>query len=119
MSELEQLKRQHEALGKRIAKLECGKPASKPVDEPRGVTITYPVPPSTLVMPSDEQLHKLLDIVLAAIPAWHPDRIVVYAKTDLAQCHAGNSSHDHTGQGSDQDRVSLRTSRHVFSPLEA
>ena len=71
MSELEQLKRQHEALGKRIAKLEGSKPAPKRVDE-RGVTVTYPVPPSTLVMPSDEQLHKLLDIVLAAYPRLAP-----------------------------------------------
>ena len=72
MNELEKLRAEHAALGKRIANLESGKSASKPADEPRGVTITYPVPPSTLVMPSDEQLHKLLDIVLACYPRLGP-----------------------------------------------
>ena len=71
MSELEKLKAEHAALGRRIAKLEGSKPAPKRSDE-RGVTISYPVPPSTLVMPSDEQLHKLLDIVLAVYPRLAP-----------------------------------------------
>ena len=75
MSELEKLRAEHEALGKRIAKLEGSKPDApkRPhADEPRGVRVTTSVPQSTLIMPSDEQLHKLLDIVLASYPRLAP-----------------------------------------------
>jgi hypothetical protein len=74
-TELERLKREHEALGRRIAKLEGkDKPPAKrqPVDEPRGVTISYPPPPSTLTMPTDDELHRLQDIVLKAYPRLAP-----------------------------------------------
>ena len=75
MSELEKLKAEHEALGKRIAKLEGkhdGKPAAPKADEPRGVRVTTSLPQSTLLVPSDEQLHRLLDIVLKAYPRLAP-----------------------------------------------
>lgn len=47
-------------------------PPSKPVDEPRGVTITTSVPQSSLIVPSDDELIRLAVIGIAAFPQFGP-----------------------------------------------
>jgi hypothetical protein len=49
------------------------RPAPKPAPvEERGVTVSYPRPPSTLIMPSDNELRQLEAIVLKAFPSLAP-----------------------------------------------
>jgi hypothetical protein len=64
----------------------------RPPTEERGVTITYPVTASTLIMPSDGELIALADIGIAAFPQFGPqyelglkDRIMLshYPKADI------------------------------------
>jgi hypothetical protein len=66
--ELDQLKAEHEALGRRIAELE-GKPAPKAPPPEEGVRITSPPTPSTLIMPNPDEFDRLLAIVLAKYPS--------------------------------------------------
>jgi hypothetical protein len=68
---------ENEQMRKELAALKAEEaPASQPVKRQmpasEGTTVSYPRPDSTLIMPSDGDLHRLMDIALAAFPSLAP-----------------------------------------------
>ena len=102
MSELEKLRAEHAALGKRIAKLEGSKPASKPADELRGVTITTTPFGIPCVLPNHDELIGLMGIVANEFPG--PATCVEYEPFKWAFASLGamfrlpTPDREHTGQ---------------------
>ena len=69
--EIARLTAENADLRARLDALEGKKPVPRAPGE-EGTRVTYPAPPSTLIMPSDEELRRLMDIALTAFPSLAP-----------------------------------------------